>query len=110
VFSYKAKEGAVLPEGLECWEIDGGDYLVFAFSLPEDAPDPLDTLTEAERQVVALALSGLSDQQIAEQRGSKPRTIANQLRSAYRKLGVCSRIELAQKVAGRGLPAVLPKK
>ena len=62
---------------------------------------PAATLTPAERAVVALALEGCSNQEIARRRGASARTIANQLASAYRKLGVSGRAELAALGARR---------
>ena len=47
------------------------------------------------RETVDAALTGKSTALIAEERGSSPRTIANLLARAYRKLGVRSRFELA---------------
>ncbi|MEZ4430540.1 MAG: helix-turn-helix transcriptional regulator [Nannocystaceae bacterium] len=61
-------------------------------------------LSDAELEVINLALVGLSDEQIAERRGTRRRTVANQLRSAYKKLGVNSRFELAAGLAGRDAP------
>jgi DNA-binding CsgD family transcriptional regulator len=55
------------------------------------------SLTPAERAVVELAASGLSNAAIARRRQSTPRTIANQLAAAYKKLGVGSRRELRAK-------------
>lgn len=52
-------------------------------------------LTAAEEHVVALVLEGLSNAQIARRRGTRERTVANQLASIFRKLGVSSRSELA---------------
>ncbi|HEX6273898.1 MAG TPA: helix-turn-helix transcriptional regulator [Polyangiaceae bacterium] len=51
-------------------------------------------LTSAERAVVELALSGLSNAAIAEKRCCAERTVGNQLASAYAKLGIASRREL----------------
>lgn len=51
--------------------------------------------TQAESAVARAAVAGLSNREIAEQRGSAPRTVAVQLRSIYRKLGISSRTELA---------------
>jgi DNA-binding CsgD family transcriptional regulator len=61
----------------------------------------LDGLSKGERAVVALAVFGLSNQEIARRRGSSPRTVANQLASAYRKLGVGSRAELLAQLQGK---------
>lgn len=51
-------------------------------------------LTDAEAQIAALVLRGASGAEIARARGVSQRTIANQLASIYRKLGVCTRAEL----------------
>jgi DNA-binding CsgD family transcriptional regulator len=59
-------------------------------------------LTAGEQSVVDLALSGLSNPAIARKRQSSPRTIANQLASAYKKLGVGSRRELRARLGARG--------
>jgi DNA-binding CsgD family transcriptional regulator len=58
-------------------------------------------LTESERAVVALAMAGKSNAMIAAERGSSPRTIANQLASAYQKLGLSGRRELRAGLRGR---------
>jgi DNA-binding CsgD family transcriptional regulator len=63
----------------------------------------LRSLTPTERAVVARVLDGLATRAIATSRGTSERTIANQLASAYRKLGVGSRRELAAKLAARGI-------
>lgn len=56
---------------------------------------PLRVLTEAERWVAEMAIAGLTNREIAAARGASVHTVANQLQSIYRKLGVCSRSELA---------------
>ncbi len=58
-------------------------------------------LTEAEWAVVQLASTGLTNAAIAERRGTTARTVSKQLDSAYRKLGVTSRRELAVRLARR---------
>jgi DNA-binding CsgD family transcriptional regulator len=72
----------------------GSEYAVLA----GPCPAALDVLSEAERQVILLALAGMSNVEIAGDRRTAPRTVANQLARAYRKLGVCSRAELAAKL------------
>lgn len=52
-------------------------------------------LTEAEREVVELVRSGLSNRAIADIRGRSPRTIANQVASVLRKTTCPSRRALA---------------
>jgi DNA-binding CsgD family transcriptional regulator len=54
-----------------------------------------DDLTAREREVATLAARGLSDQQIAEQLFVSVRTVHAHLRSAYAKLGISGRNELA---------------
>jgi DNA-binding NarL/FixJ family response regulator len=68
------------------------------------------TLTSAERSVAAAVLRGCSHAEIARERGSSPRTVANQLAGAFRKLQVRSRAELAASLAAhnRTLLRVLP--
>lgn len=55
----------------------------------------LDALSASEREVAGLLLDGLSNAEIAEIRGTSVRTIANQVASLFKKLGVRSRSELA---------------
>jgi DNA-binding CsgD family transcriptional regulator len=55
-------------------------------------------LTKTERAVVELALSGNSNEEIARVRGKSLRTVRNQLASAYAKLGVSGRVELASRM------------
>lgn len=82
------------------WTTEGGTYALL--DLPADrAPGEyfahLLGLSPAETAVVRLALRGLRNAGIAERRGASPRTVRNQLASAYAKLGVGSRGELAAR-------------
>ena len=61
-------------------------------SLPE-IPCPA-TFTTAERAVARLVASGKSNAEIASERATSERTVANQLASMYRKCGVSTREEL----------------
>jgi len=63
------------------------------------ASELLGALSVAEREVVALALEGRSNLEIAGARGTSARTVANQLASIFRKLAVGSRAELARLCA-----------
>lgn len=56
-------------------------------------------LSSAERAVVQALLRGHSDREIAIERGTSERTVANQLRSIFRKLGVASRAELIARAS-----------
>ncbi len=72
----------------------GHDYAVLAGpALAAFAP-----LTDAEREVALLVLAGISNARIAAQRKTSTRTVANQLASIYKKLGVRSRADLAAKL------------
>lgn len=62
-------------------------------------------LSTAEAAVVGGLLRGETDRCIATRRGTSIRTVQNQVRSIFRKLGVRSRGELASKLA-EGLPGV----
>jgi DNA-binding CsgD family transcriptional regulator len=68
--------------------------------LPATPASLPDTLTPAEREVVELVLAGSSNQQIADARGASYRTVANQLASIFKKVGVSSRVELVAKLSG----------
>lgn len=61
----------------------------------------VEELSRGERAVLALAASGASTDDIAAQRGTSPRTIANQLRNAYEKLGISSRRTLRVFIAAQ---------
>lgn len=54
-------------------------------------------LSAAEVDVVTMAIRGLRNAEIAQRRRASPRTVRNQLASAYLKLGVGSRSELAAR-------------
>ena len=69
--------------------LEGEKVVVFSFPLE---PPPLPgTLTPAERAIVLALLSGKSNAQIARAGETSPRTVANQLASLLRTLGVRSR-------------------
>lgn len=65
----------------------------------------LEKLTASEKSVARLVLSGASNKEIAERRGVMVRTVANQVASIFRKLGVTARAELGAKLGrGKGEP------
>jgi DNA-binding NarL/FixJ family response regulator len=80
-------------------EIDGAEF--FLLGTPALAECLPDDLTTAEKEVAALVLEGLSNQDIAEVRGTSVRTIANQVAAIFRKLKVTARVELGQAVLRR---------
>jgi DNA-binding CsgD family transcriptional regulator len=67
--------------------------------LPVDHAELPTCLTATERDVITLVLEGQSNQEIAEARGASYRTVANQLASIYKKLGVASRTELVARLS-----------
>lgn len=93
-----AKLGVDPPPKLRAWTFahDGDEYVVFEWDgALVEAPR---ALTRTERELLERVLCGESNERIAKARGTKPRTVANQLASIYRKLGVCSRTELIARL------------
>jgi DNA-binding CsgD family transcriptional regulator len=84
------------PAGLEAatFDVGGEEFLLLTF--PTEASD-LSNLTESEREVATELLRGKSYREIARIRGTKVGTVANQVRSIFRKLEIRSRSELARK-------------
>ncbi len=76
--------------------IDGEELAVLSHRL--DTPAPLAGLTEAERHVAADVIEGFTNEQIATRRGTSSRTIAKQVASVFRKLGIGSRRQLFAKM------------
>jgi DNA-binding CsgD family transcriptional regulator len=58
----------------------------------------LHCLTRNERSIVSQVVRGKTNSEIARARGTSPRTVGNQLRTIYQKLGVHSRRELCVRV------------
>jgi DNA-binding CsgD family transcriptional regulator len=75
------------------------DVQFAVLSVPLHDGAAMDALTNAEREVAALAAAGLSNLAIARCRGKALRTVANQMASIFSKLGVASRYELAARLA-----------
>jgi DNA-binding CsgD family transcriptional regulator len=70
-----------------------GDVEFVVFELHHDPTLPA-AFSPAERQIARLLHQGASSAEIARQRRVSYRTVANQLASMYRKLGVNTREEL----------------
>lgn len=96
----RADEDALLPlpDGARVEHLDDGLALL-SFPLPQ-AQVP-DALTPAEQDVALRVYAGASNAAIARERGVSTKTIINQLETIYRKLNVCSRIELVLLLRGR---------
>jgi predicted ATPase/DNA-binding NarL/FixJ family response regulator len=60
-------------------------------------------LSSREFEVVALVANGLTDAEIAEQLGIRPRTVSTHLTSVYNKFGVRSRTQAVREARMRGL-------
>lgn len=91
------------PEELRAARFDlaGDEYVVFSVPTREPlARGAASKLTDGEAHVARLLLGGASNRQIAAARGSALRTVANQVASIFRKLGVNSRVELALELQG----------
>jgi DNA-binding NarL/FixJ family response regulator len=87
--------------GLEAstFHVGEDEYVVFEFPLPE--VEPLPELSVAEREIVRALVEGRSNKEIANERGTSHRTVTNQLRSIYDKLGVTGRIDLVRRCTPR---------
>jgi DNA-binding CsgD family transcriptional regulator len=80
------------------FSVGDAEYVMVSIALCSRA-DPLSTLSLAERQIAGMVADGMSNSEIAAARGKSVRTIANQIASAFRKLNVGSRRELASALA-----------
>jgi DNA-binding CsgD family transcriptional regulator len=80
-----------IPEDLVVAVSADGELAVIGYTLPTDVTRRLST---AERAVALLLLDGKTYEEIAQARGRAARTIANQVRSLFEKLGISSRSEL----------------
>jgi DNA-binding CsgD family transcriptional regulator len=68
-------------------------------------PNALGELTPQQRQIVRLASDGLTDREIGERLFLSPRTVSSHLYRSYPKLGVASRHQLRDVIAGTITPA-----
>jgi DNA-binding NarL/FixJ family response regulator len=87
------------PKDLRVTPLGWEKLMVLSFALPQHLLPA--GLTAAERAVLDLLLAGESNRAIAQARGVAPSTVANQIGSLFRKLGVRSRAELARKLSQR---------
>ncbi len=88
------------PRELEAYTVseDGEELLILSYAIDEPTPPP--GLSAAERSVAMAVVAGLSNLEIARQRGTSARTVANQMHSIFAKLGVASRAELTRYTKG----------
>lgn len=89
-----------VPPGLQVRFVERGGELLAALSF-EWRPVALPaTLTKSERAVAEAIVAGDTSAKIARDRGTSERTIANQIASIFRKVGVHSRGELIARLQG----------
>ena len=62
----------------------------------------MESLTPTERDVVRLVVEGLTNNDVAARLFVSPRTVQTHLTHIYAKLGVTSRVQLAQEAACQG--------
>jgi len=74
---------------------------LYAIGIPAGTAELVDRLTPSEREVVRGVLAGQTDREIGRARGTSPRTVANQLRAVFDKLGVGTRRELVLSIGAR---------
>jgi DNA-binding NarL/FixJ family response regulator len=99
--------GLPAPRGLEAWRLEAGgqEFALLELPAPPDgtaaarrlivgAAGAHAPLSGAEADVLRAILEGRSNGDIARSRGTTARTVANQVASIFRKLGVRSRLEL----------------
>lgn len=92
------------PRELEAYTAsqDGEELLILSYAIDEPTPPP--GLSAAERSVAMAVVRGLSNTEIARERGTSIRTVANQMHSIFTKLGVASRAELTRYAKGLRVP------
>ena len=82
--------------------LESGERL-FVLSMPGEGPARLlRALSPSERQVVVLVLAGYSNAEIARRRRVSIHTVANQLKSVFKKLECSGRVELLAMLSGAG--------
>jgi DNA-binding CsgD family transcriptional regulator len=82
-----------------------GDLELLVVDLPASPALPA-ALTPGERDIVTRLIEGASNREIARSRGTSERTVANQLKRIYRKLGVFSRAELVATIGDEHAEAI----
>lgn len=88
---------SAIPPGLRCLVLEVGRGLVAVLTFRHDAGLGAQRLTAAEEFVARGVFDGKSNDAIARERGTSPRTVANQVASVFRKHGVSSRAELVAR-------------
>jgi DNA-binding CsgD family transcriptional regulator len=84
------------PAGLKSARLMVGVREFLVLSMPSD--DLLAALTPAERQIAERLVLGRSNAELARERGTSERTVANQVRAILEKTGTRSRAELTARL------------
>lgn len=78
-------------------DLDGEELIVLSW--PVVARPELSSMTDAEQEILGMLLERRTQRDMASARGTSARTVANQVASIYRKLGVSGRVELLARLA-----------
>jgi DNA-binding NarL/FixJ family response regulator len=62
----------------------------------------MNQLTHQEKQIVVLVAQGLTNKEIAQQLGSSPFTVRNQVKAIMRKLRLKNRVQVAYLIGQQG--------
>jgi DNA-binding NarL/FixJ family response regulator len=87
--------------------VEGREVLVLSYGC--EPAVRLSALSPAERAVVQAILRGRKNAEIARERGTSALTVAKQVASALRKLGVRTRGELASLASGGQVTQLQPR-
>ena len=94
-----ASESEPLPLDLVVYLVSIGGIDLALLTYRIQPGDRSDDLTDAEHDVLRSILAGKSNSEIAVERGTSLRTVANQAARIFRKMGVRSRTELTARWA-----------
>ncbi len=93
------------PEPLRVTTFESGSDTFAILSFPVNELELPDALSAAEQAVCRLLLTGASNAEIARQRRTSVRTVANQVAAILKKLGAGSRSELPMVLTRRSSDA-----
>ena len=112
----RRKDGSIFNGRLDCKPIKTGDTVSALHITLNDITEKKRTetarrqfetlilkLTDREREVLALALSGISNKDISIRLRISQRTVENHRSRIHRKTGIASLLELSQQAAGAGV-------
>jgi DNA-binding NarL/FixJ family response regulator len=85
-------------DGVRLFSLEHADEMFLVVSAPIEAP-PYAALSPAELEIARALARGANNAKIARKRGTSQRTVANQVGSLMRRLGVQSRTQVATKMA-----------